>query len=93
MVDAKRIKELRKNRRLSLRALPVGVGCFAILLIVLFLVNLLVPVPGWIVVLTIAVAGFSLVGDLLNIAYIGWALHRIESQQARPVAAEPDADG
>lgn len=73
-----KINELRKYRRLSLRALPVAIGFLAALCVTLFVVNLFVPVPTGIASVLVGIAVFSVLGDIVNIMYISWKLRQVE---------------
>ena len=75
MTDEKKFNELRKYRRQSICALPVAIAILAALCVILYVVNLFVPVATWITIVFVGIAAFSVLGDIVNIAYISWKLY------------------
>ena len=71
MIDPKQIAEWRKHHRQSLRALPIVLGLFVALCLGLFVMNLLVPVPTWLTAVVVGIGAFSVIGDAINIVYLG----------------------
>jgi hypothetical protein len=82
MLDEQQIKQLRKHRRASIRALPVEIGLLAAVCVVLFVVSAFVAVPIWIAATLVGLSAFTVFGDMANIAYISWRLRGIEPPQA-----------
>jgi hypothetical protein len=76
MAEEKEIKEWQKYRRQSIQALPWTVAFSLVLALVFFLVNLVVPIPFWLIVLVFGIQGFVIVGDVVNIIYLGHKLRR-----------------
>ena len=64
MAEEKEIKEWQKYRRQSIQALPWTVAFSLVLALVFFLVNLVVPIPFWLIVLVFGIQGFVIVGDV-----------------------------
>jgi uncharacterized membrane protein SirB2 len=81
MADDKQISEWRKYRRQSIQALPVVVGCLAVLCGILLVVNLFVSVPMWLATLLVGMAAFSVVGETINIIYLGRKLQRAKRDE------------
>jgi hypothetical protein len=81
MADDKQISDWRKHWRQSIQALPVAVGCLAALCGILFVVNLFVSVPMWLATLLVGIAAFSVVGDAINIVYLGRKLQRAKRDE------------
>ncbi len=63
------ISAARNLRRRSLYALVVGMPFFAAVLLVLWLLSVWVRVPPSVFMLVIAIGLFTMVGDLINLAY------------------------
>jgi hypothetical protein len=76
--------DLRKYRRQSEQAIRVYTAIFVILTVLLWLAGRFVTVPVWLSATALGVTAFTLVVDLINVAYCGWRLHRRDF-------AEPDA--
>ena len=76
MVDQEQVKEWQKFRRQSLQALPIELGLFLIFCGVLFLASRFISVPTLLVWLLIGLAGFSVLGDAINVVYLGYKLRR-----------------
>ena len=76
MTDEKTIAEWRKYRRHSLRVLPVEIGLLVAACVILFVLNLWVDVPPWITIIVVAMSAFTVIGDIVNIAYLSWKLSR-----------------
>jgi uncharacterized membrane protein len=81
MVDDEQIAAWRKYRRQSIQALPVAVGFLAAICIILFVVNLFVSVPTGLAAVLVGVATFSVLGDALNIVYLGHKLRRAAREE------------
>jgi uncharacterized membrane protein len=78
MSDEKQIKEWRKHRRQSLAMLPVAIGLLVAVCVVLFIVGRFVDVPTWLAALLIGMAAFTVLGDAINVVYLGCKLRRAE---------------
>jgi hypothetical protein len=76
MADDNQVKQLRKYRRQSIRALPVAVGFLMIICVGLLIVSRFITVPNWLAILLVSVSGLTVVGDTVNIVYIGRKLRK-----------------
>src|SRR5262245_62934157 len=76
MVEEKQRADWSKQRRLSLRALPVVIGLLVVVCILLYAATLVVDVPTWLAIVLVGCLAFTVIGDLVNIAYLTWRLRR-----------------
>jgi glycopeptide antibiotics resistance protein len=77
-IDDKQVAKWREHYRQSIRVLPV-VLCFAIALCLgLLVVNLIVALPTWLDAIVAGVAAFSVIGEAINVVYLGRKLDRVE---------------
>ncbi len=85
MVDDKQVNEWRRYRRQSIRALPVVIGLLVALCVILFVVNLYLPVPTWLAAVLVGIVMFSVLGDAINIVYLGRKLRRAGRDEVEPI--------
>ena len=86
------IAEWREHARQSRQALPVGIGCAAVLGGIAWLAQRRLGLPWWSLVLVGAVAVFGPVGDTINLLVLRRRLRRIERAESRSSDA-PGASG
>lgn len=82
MSDEKQIKEWRKHRRQSVAMLPVAISLLIVVCVVLLIVGRFVDVPTWLAGLLIGLSVFTVLGDAINIVYLGRKLRRAERARA-----------
>ena len=76
MTREKLVGEWRKRRRQSVRALPVVVALLAAVSGLLFVVSRFVSVPTWLAAVAVGMVVLSLLGDVINIVYLGYKLRQ-----------------
>ena len=84
--DPKRIKELEKYLRQSKQAIRGILAFGAIVLLILLVAAIFCDVPCWVYVVLLWVVPFGLIGDGINIVYIGRKLKALKSE-VEPAAA------
>ena len=81
MNTEKEIKELEKNRRLSVRAIPIYTGLLIVAAIILWTLNRLFTISIWVTAIVLGVAAFTLVGDIYNYFYCSRRLRTLKQDR------------
>jgi hypothetical protein len=69
-------RDLRKARRHSAQAIPVCASMLVVFAVLLWLVDRFVTVPVWLSAIVLGLTAFTLVGDIINVAYCDRQLRR-----------------
>jgi len=72
------IKELEKARLKSKKAIPIEVGSFVVVALALWITSKFAFVPAWVIVLSIGLTVFPLLGDIINYIYCGRKLRTLQ---------------
>ena len=79
MPDERSIHEWRKRYRESVRFLPVALTMLVVLAAGLVALSFFVVVPLWAVIGVLGVSTFTVVGDVVNIIYLGRKLRDVDT--------------
>ena len=80
MADEAKLKELQKNRRLSLQHLRRGAILFCITAVALLVVQQFISMRLWIPFIILGVLSFTVVGDAINYFYCGRRIRRMQHE-------------
>ena len=79
MVDEAKLKELEKNRRLSLQNLRRGAAIFGVTGVGLLVVQHFIGMRLWIPFIILGVLSFTIVGDAVSYFYCGRQIRRMQT--------------
>ena len=78
MNTEKEIKEFKKARLSSKKAIPIEAGSFVVVVLGLWIISKFVSVPIWVIVILLGLTAFTLLGDIINYIYCGRKLRTLQ---------------
>jgi type IV secretory pathway VirB2 component (pilin) len=82
MANTDKLMEWRHNRQKSLKALPGHLAFLVVVAVVLIALHWIFGIAPWMWLLILAFGVWGLVGDLINIVFLGWRINRDERGRA-----------
>ncbi len=82
MADEAKLKELQKNRRLSLQHLRRGVFIFGVTTVTLLIVQQFISIRLWIPFIILGALSFTVIGDAINYIYYGRQIRKMQHDHA-----------
>ena len=82
MPEPAQLKEWRANRRKSLAALPAQAAVFGLAALAAWAAYAWLHLPGWLAVTAALLSGVGLLGDLINVVYLGRKIAAAERHRA-----------
>jgi intracellular septation protein A len=82
MADEAKLKELQKNRQLSLRHLRRGTLIFGITAVALLVIQQLISIQLWIPFIILGVLSFTVIGDAINYFYCTRRIRKMQHDHA-----------
>ena len=81
MTDEAKVKELAKNRRVSLLNLRRGLVLFGVTAVGLIILQQFVKTLIWLPFVVLGILSFTLIGDAFNYFYCGRQIRKIEEDR------------
>jgi intracellular septation protein A len=82
MADEAKLKELQKNRRLSLQHLRRGALIFGVTAVTLIVVQQFVSIQLWIPFIILGILSLTVIGDAINYFYCGRQIRKMQHDNA-----------
>jgi fatty acid desaturase len=76
VVDDRQVAQWRRDLRSSIRALPVVLALFAVVVLGLYGLSFWIAIPIWLTIVLLGAAAFAIVGDGINILVLTLRLRR-----------------
>ena len=80
MLDKAKLKELQKNRRLSLQHLRQGALIFGLTAVALLITQQFISMRLWIPFIILGVLSFAVIGDAINYFYCGRQIRKMQDE-------------
>ena len=77
MADEAKLKDLQKNRRVSLQHLRRGAVIFGVTAIILLILQQFISIRLWIPFIILGILSFTVIGDAINYFYCGRQIRRM----------------